>query len=182
MSRLLLDAFRGSAGMAWSPNADTRAQFAPNGGFDREGRYQVAYIAQGDLKVCDLSVRSATLMEQAMAGVKLPCDQAQLLALQNAKQLGLAILQYAQDFDEHFPSGAGFAAGVAPYLGQDVPIDLPNIAPFQYTPPADLSLSTAQDPADTALGEYTLPCGTIILYMDGHAKVTQPDAPDGTQN
>jgi hypothetical protein len=102
--------------MAWSPTADPRAQFAPNGGFDREGHYQVAYVAGGDLKVCDLSVRAATLMEQAVAGVKLPCDQEQTLAMENARQLGLAIMQYALDFDEHFPDSAGFAAGVAPYL------------------------------------------------------------------
>lgn len=177
MNRLLVDVFRGPAALAWNPDADSHSQFAPNGGFDRQGRYQVAYIAQGDLKVCDLSVRSATLMEKAVAGEKLPCNQEQLLALQNARQVGLAILQYTQDFDERFPAADGFATGIAPYLPQDVPIDLPNIANFQYTPPADLALGDAASPADTALGEYSLPCGTVTLYMDGHVKVIPTSSP-----
>lgn len=176
MQRLLVDVFRGPASLGWNPPSSSAVQFAPNGGFERQGNYQVAYLAQGDLKVADLSVRSSTLMERAMAGEKLPCDQERSLALENTKQVGLAILEYTQDNDEKLPAGDGFADSLAPYLPPDVPIDLPNSAAFQYHVPANLSLSAAEDPANTVLGEYDLPCAKVLLYMDGHVHVEDTEA------
>ncbi|HEX5322505.1 MAG TPA: hypothetical protein VFW40_01880, partial [Capsulimonadaceae bacterium] len=178
-NRLLVDVFRGPPTLGWSPGSETRAQFAPNGGFDRQGAYQVAYLAQGDLKVCDLAIRDATLMEKAMAGEKLPCNQQRLLASENAKQLGLAIIQYAQDYDEHFPAGDGFPGSITPYLRPDMTVDLPNIAPFKYLPPADLSLAAAESPATTPIGTYDLPCATVTVYMDGHVSSVDKSAPGG---
>ncbi len=178
-NRVLVDVFRGPLTSGWNAGSDSNPQFAPNAGFDRQGRYQVAYLAQGDLKVCDLSVRDASLLERALGGEKLPCNQQEMLALENAKQMGLAILEYTQDFDEHFPKADGFNDSIAPYLQPDFPIDLPNIAPFHYIEPQNLALGNNDNPADTPIGTYTLPCGTATVYMDGHARVNQNPPADG---
>ena len=143
-------------------NDDPQAVWSPNGA-------QIAFIAHGDLFVTDLTVRDATLTEKYKAGETLTCDEERDLATSNLKQVGLAIIQYCQDYDETYPPADQWQNRVNPYLKDD---SLFNVAghPVVYHVPAKLSLADMDDPANTVLGTIDLPCAMVTLYGDGHVK------------
>ena len=167
---LLVDTYPVAANYGYGNSCPPR--FRPLGIFGRESKYQVAYVSHGDLKVVDLSPRAATPREVYAGGDELACPDELQLALENAKQIGLAVLMYSQDYDETFPSGANFSKGVQPYL-QDSSITQLGGYQFQYEPPAKLGLADVESPADLVIGEFDMPCGKVKLYCDGHAKVSQ---------
>jgi hypothetical protein len=83
-------------------------------------------------------------------------------ALSNAKQAGLGLLMYSNDYDGVLPPAGTFDI-VDPYLkNQDVMDD------FMYTPPGDLGTTNMQNPASTILGYIDGPDGRAIVYGDGH--------------
>lgn len=129
----------------------------------------VAYLSHGDLFVTDLSTRDATIKEKYFAGEPLSCREEQGLARGELKQIGLATIQYAQDYDEHFPPQANFNDTLQPYLPPDTLLQIGG-AKFVYHAPADLALSAMDAPADTVLGTMDLPCARVTLYADGHVK------------
>lgn len=129
----------------------------------------VAYLSHGDLFVADLSTRDATIKEKYFAGEPLSCPEEQRLALGELKSIGLATIQYVQDYDEHLPPQANFNDTLAPYLPLDTLLQIGG-AKFVYHAPADLALSAMEAPADTVLGTIDLPCARITLYADGHVK------------
>jgi len=152
-----------------------------SGDTDPQGRWaqtgqQVAYLSHGDLFVADLSTRDATLKERYFAGDKLTCHEEQQLAMSEIKQIGLATIQYAQDYDESFPPQANVNDTLAPYLPPDALLQIGG-AKFAYHAPADLSLAKMDNPADTILGTMDLPCARVTLYADGHVKALPPPAP-----
>lgn len=137
---------------------------------------EVAYLSHGDLFVADLSTRDATIKEKYLAGDKLTCPEERQLALGEVKQIGLAAMQYSQDYDEHYPPQASFDDTIAPYLPPDALLQIGS-AKFAYHAPADLSLAAMDNPAMTILGTMDLPCAQIVLYADGHVKTLPKGTP-----
>ena len=170
VSKLQLDSFPRVFGIGG-------AQFLQNGGFDRNGVYHVLYESEGDLKVVDLLPRAASPQEKLAGGDKLTCDEEIEIAESDAKQIGLGILQSVMDFDETFPSADGFHDRVYPYIKSDDVFTSPNGTAFHYDAPADPKLADMASTADTALGEFDLPCAKVVLYGDGHVKVEENNPP-----
>ncbi len=86
------------------------------------------------------------------------------VAVSNAKQAGLALAMYAQDYDEKFPTGDDFNNKIFPYIkNQDI------LNSFTYTYGGGL-LSAISNPTETELGYVNGPGGKAIVYADGHAK------------
>lgn len=141
---------------------DPLAVWSPNG-------RQIAFLDHGDLWVTDLSERDAQPKEKYLAGETLTCPEEKLVAAQSLKQIGLAILQYAQDNDEHLPALKGVNGALKPYLPPDALLAVGG-HPFVYHAPADLSLAAMDSPANTVMGTIDLPCGRVALYGDGHVK------------
>ncbi len=137
---------------------------------------QVAYLSHSDLFVADLSTRDATLKEKYFAGEPLSCPEERTLAMSELKNIGLAALQYSQDYDESFPPQANFNDTLAPYLPPDALLQIGS-AKFVYHAPADLSLAKMDNPADTVLGTMALPCARVTLYADGHVKALPVTVP-----
>ncbi|MCX6368137.1 MAG: hypothetical protein NTX57_15755 [Armatimonadetes bacterium] len=88
------------------------------------------------------------------------------LAISNAKQTGLGLMMYAQDYDENFPHDPSNVKEVIyPYIkNNDV------IADFVYTYKGPLELSKVEKPAETAMGYIPSPGGRAVVYADGHVK------------
>jgi hypothetical protein len=88
------------------------------------------------------------------------------LAITNAKQTGLGLMMYAQDYDENFPHDPGnVKEAIYPYIkNNDV------IADFVYTYKGPLEMSKVEKPAETAMGYIPSPGGRAVVYADGHVK------------
>ncbi len=129
----------------------------------------VAYVSHGDLFVADLLTRNATIKEKYFAGEPLSCPEEKFLAIDELKGIGLATMQYMQDYDVHFPPQANVNDTLAPYLPPDTLLQIGG-AKFVYHAPASLALSAMENPADTVLGTMDLPCARVTLYADGHVK------------
>ena len=86
-------------------------------------------------------------------------------ALNTAKQLGLALIMCASDYDDKLPSNAdGWKSKIDPYLKS------PGLAnAFNYTF-AGGSMTAIESPATTILGYVSGPDGRAVVYADGHAK------------
>lgn len=141
---------------------DPLAVWSPNG-------RQIAFLDHGDLWVTDLSERDAQPKEKYLAGETLTCPEEKWVAAQSLKQIGLAIMQYTQDNDEHLPALKGVNGALKPYLPPDALLAVGG-HPFVYHAPADLSLAAMDSPANTVMGTIDLPCGRVALYGDGHVK------------
>jgi hypothetical protein len=166
-SLLCLDSFARRMDVPYS-----HAQFLQNGGFDRNGVYHVVYESEGDLKVVDLVPRGATPEEKVAGGEPMNCDEEIVVAQDQAKEIGLGILQYAQDYNDTLPAGGdGFHDEIKFYVKDDGVFILPSGVRFQYTPPASLKLADMDSPASDPLGEFDLPCKRVVAEGDGHVKV-----------
>jgi hypothetical protein len=141
---------------------DPHVRWSPNG-------QQIAFLAHGDLFVTDLTTRPATPEEELGAGEPVNCEEERVRAGANLKQIGLAILQYAQDNAEKYPPADGLLKSLSPYLSDSNLFSLSG-HPFIYHAPANLSAGSIADPATVVLGTLELPCATITLYADGHVK------------
>lgn len=130
---------------------------------------QIAFLEHGDLYVTDLSERDARPQEKSLAGEKLSCLQEREVAAANLKQIGLGIMQYAQENDEKFPAANGVKGLISPYIRNDAVFGIGG-HPFVYHAPSDLSLAAMESLAGTILGTIDLPCGRVALYADGHVK------------
>jgi hypothetical protein len=86
------------------------------------------------------------------------------VAISNAKQAGLALLLYAQDFEETLPTGDDINSKLAPYLKNTDPLD-----GFSYTYPGG-KLGDIANPSEAVLGSVSGPGGRAIIYADGHVK------------
>ena len=83
------------------------------------------------------------------------------LAMRNAKQAGLAVMMYCQDYDEMLPPSGDV---VSPYVKDDSILDGLN---YTYGGGA---LKDIENPSQTVLGTYPGPGGTVTIYADGHVK------------
>ena len=150
-----------AAGRAQDP---TQPQIA----WASDGR-QFAYTLSGNLYVVDVTEHQPTMQERLAAGEQLPCDEMKKIATSNLKQIGLAIIQYVQDYDEKFPPADNINERIYPYIKSQ---DLYSVGPhpWVYIPPASPDLAKMDSPAETPLGRIDLDCGSVILYADGHVR------------
>ena len=91
-------------------------------------------------------------------------------AIQNAKQVGLGILMYTQDYDEMFPPETDFAQNLGPYLKNDSVFQ-----GFSYTRPG-VNMAAISEAAQTVMGYVAAPGGRAVLFTDGHV-VWEPQKP-----
>ena len=85
----------------------------------------------------------------------------------NAKQIGLALLMYVQDYDETFPPNTGdIQAILMPYLRNQEIFNLPGTN-FFYLMNAN-PLPSIERPAETMVGYFQTPYGRAIIWADGH--------------
>ena len=87
------------------------------------------------------------------------------VAMSNAKQVGLGIMMYVQDYDEMFPTkDANVKEVVFPYVKSNEVFEK-----FVYYYPGE-SIAKLDKPAETILGAIPGPGGEAVLYADGHVK------------
>ena len=84
--------------------------------------------------------------------------------MNNAKQLGLAAIMWAEDHDETLPGPNDINSQLHPYLLNDALFDQ-----FTYTYSGG-PMAAISSPADTVLGTVDGPGGQAVIYSDGHVK------------
>lgn len=161
----------GAAAAGLTPSRDDpQAVWSPTG-------RQAAFVSNGDLCVSDLAAATELLpQEKTAVGLTLTCAEERSLAAERLKRIGLALVQYAQDNDEKYPSAAGVEEILYPYLKMR---DVFSVGKnhWVYHPTPNLSLASIKSPADTVQGTIDLPCAHIVLFYDGHVKeFLKPDA------
>jgi hypothetical protein len=99
-------------------------------------------------------------------------QQWRMQAMTNAKQIGLGMMMYAQDYDGNFPSPDGNLKEVVnPYLKNDSLWNNPETGRFGFQAAyKQTTLSGFSSPSTTALGYLTGPGGRAVIYVDGHVK------------
>lgn len=154
----------GAAAAGLTPDRDDpQAVWSPNG-------KQIAFLAHGDLCVTDVTAATDPLPnEKTAVGLTLTCPEERALAEANLKQIGLALTQYAQDFDEHYPPTEGLNEAISPYL-KTRDVFRVGTHPFMYQLPGGTALAKIESPADTIQGTMDLPCARVVLFADGHVK------------
>jgi len=117
---------------------------------------------------------SVPLVHMPKQVLKTMADSARTaVALSNGKQIGLAILLYAQDHDNVLPDAnnadalRSFLASLATYLKNG---DL--LQGFSYTFGGG-KLSEVAKPAETELGFLSTATGLVVVYADGHVRLRQ---------
>lgn len=93
-------------------------------------------------------------------------------AMTSAKQIGLGMMMYAQDYDENFPSpDSNLKDIVDPYLKNQSLWNNPETGKFGFQVAyKQTSLSAYQTPANTPLGYLNGPGGRAVIYIDGHVR------------
>ncbi len=84
--------------------------------------------------------------------------------ISNAKQLGLGLMMYTQDYDEMYPSGEGINDKVNPYVKNESLFQN-----FVYTFGGG-PMAGIDQPATTIIGYVTGPGGRANIFADGHVK------------
>lgn len=88
------------------------------------------------------------------------------LTMSRAKQVGLGLMMYMQDYDENLPHDpSNVAEVVMPYLK-----DAETLADFVYTYKGTAALGKIEKPSETVLGHISSPGGRAVVYADGHVK------------
>ena len=91
--------------------------------------------------------------------------------MSNAKQAALALIMFANDTDDTYPSqDVDLRGKLGPYLKDPSLLDK-----FTYTF-AGGSANSIDRPAETQIGYVSGPGGRAVAYADGHVKWI-PDAP-----
>ena len=139
-----------------------QAQWSPTG-------KAMAFIAHGDIFLANLKKRPASERERLASGEPWRCPEDEMTAAENVRQIGLGILQFCQDNDDHLPSASEFQQAITPYV-QDANVFSLGECKFIYHAPKNLSFASIEAPADIIIGDMETPCGRIALYADGHVK------------
>lgn len=165
----------GAAAAGLTPGwEDPQAVWSPTG-------KQIAFLAHGDLCVTDLATTAEPGPHEKMAvGLALTCEEERRLAESSLKQIGLGLIQYAQDNDEHYPPTEGINDALYPYLKTRDVFQVGSHR-FVYQLPGGTSLAKIDSPAETVQGTIDLPCARVVLFVDGHVKsFPKPNvSPDG---
>jgi len=146
---------------------DPQAVWSPTG-------KQIAFLAHGDLCVTNLAPPADLLPREKMAvGLQLSCAEERVLAIANLKQIGLALVQYAQDNDEKYPAAGGIEESIYPYLKTRDVFSVGK-SHWAFHPTPNPSLASIESPAETVQGTMDLPCAHLVLFYDGHVKSFPP--------
>lgn len=124
----------------------------------------VGYVSQGALFVRPISTMDLALAKKAVEA------REQAEAVSQAKQVALALLIYATDYDDAFPPSDNWRDRVMPYIKS---ADM--LARFDYTPPP----GQITDPSGTTIGSIQTSSGTAIAYADGSVR-WRPNTPART--
>lgn len=94
------------------------------------------------------------------------------MAISNAKQVGLALLMYAQDYDETFPpADETIRDRLLPYVKNVAFFNDPGTDAPGFVYLYDVaSLKAIQEPAKTRIGHLTGPGGRAVIFADGHVE------------
>jgi hypothetical protein len=134
----------------------------------------VLYLSEGAAWAAPLTRISR---QQALTQIR---DAQRAVTMSNAKQIGLALAMYAQDYDETFPpAGEGVIGQISPYIkNREVFVSPGDTNPsFVYMLDGP-TLGSFKNPATQELGYLPGPDGRAMIYVDGHV-VWQSDQPDG---
>jgi hypothetical protein len=94
--------------------------------------------------------------------MKQKADRARVMS--HAKQAGLALIMWAQDHDEKFPTDGDVVGELMPYIKDASIFD-----GFDYTYDGG-ALADIASPAETEIGYVAGPGGKAVIYADGHVK------------
>jgi len=86
--------------------------------------------------------------------------------MSNVKRLGLAVLAYAQDFDEHFPVSARWSESVAPYMDSHTPSKAPVDKDVLRRPSAESPWAYGMNSAlsGISMSKIQTMAGTVLLF------------------
>ncbi len=131
------------------------AQLSPRGD-------AVFYVSQGAGFVAPLMRVPREAYEQARR------EAIRQTIMSNAKQIGLALMMYVQDYDETFPpaSGVDVQAVLMPYLKNEGIFNFPGTT-FVYLLDAQ-RLQSVDRPAETMVAYIQAPGGRAVIWADGH--------------
>ncbi|MER3474402.1 MAG: hypothetical protein C4335_10310 [Armatimonadota bacterium] len=121
----------------------------------------VFYVSQGAGFVAPLIRVPREVYEQARQ------EATRATIVSNARQIGLALLLYVQDYDEMFPpASADIQALLMPYVRNEMIFNFPGTV-FTYVLDAK-SLRDIDRPAETMVGYVQAPGGRAVIWADGH--------------
>jgi hypothetical protein len=132
-----------------------------------------AYSSMGRLYVAELGESVFTTDEKIEAGIPLTEEETKECLTSNAKQLGLAIMQWCQDWDEKLPDEGNINQDLLPYMANKNLFYNPGTTEnvFRYIKPGH-SIAEIEKPAETVMG--VMDAGydwQIDLFADGHVKL-----------
>lgn len=120
----------------------------------------VWYISQGAAWIAPLRKMSREQYEALYR------EKIRETVLSNAKQIGLALLMYVQDYDETFPPNTDIQSALMPYLKNEWVFNLPGTN-FVYLMNLQ-TLASIDAPAQTMAGYIQTPYGRAVIWVDGH--------------
>ena len=128
----------------------------------------VAYAKRGGVYICPFSVVDPEALEKVLA------NRARTKAMSQSKQVALAIIMYASDFDDKYPPNSDWANLIDPYMRNR---ELSN--GFNYALDG-IDMTRIDSPAETIMGSVDTPWGRAIAYADGHVKWLPAVSPQTT--
>jgi hypothetical protein len=140
-------------------NARLEAQIAT------EHTAAVLFTRDGSLCAAPIFRLPARAFEDALRGIQ------RTATMSNAKQIGIALMMYAQDYDENLPlPGSGVQDAAGPYLKNPSVFDNPGTGAngFEYSYRGPTGVGQIGQPATTRLGFVSGPGGRAIIWADGH--------------
>lgn len=129
----------------------TGGQLAPNGD-------AIVFQSQNTLMAVPLLHVDKAVLQAARDAAK------RMELLSKGKQIALATLMYAQDYDEVLPNGDDLVSKLTPYAKDASIFD-----GLSYTLSGG-PLKDIESPAETELGFLAGPGGRAVIYVDGHVK------------
>jgi len=133
---------------------------------------KVAYVCSDALYVSELIWREPTAFEKASAGIRLSEQEEKDILLRNGKEIALAILMYATDWDGEIPSSQTIKDDLLPYLKIKNVFIRPGTEQviFNYYP--QVNYFETPEPDKVIIGildaGYTW---QVAIYVDGHVEV-----------
>jgi len=126
----------------------------------------ILYVAHGAAFYREIRRTSADALREMQARA----DREKYLS--QARQIGVALMMYVQDYDEMFPPNfgdEGVAQVLLPYLKDMGIFEVNGAFAFRYRMDGQ-SLANIESPATTEVGYLELPNGRMVIYADGHVK------------
>jgi len=136
----------------------------------------IAFLTDGDLCAADVNRRPLKVRDRIALGLPVTEEAIRNEAINNGRQIGLALLMYAADHGNTLPpAGANIAEAIAPYLRSPEVFyhpAQPDQFIFKYLLPQETNLADIADPANTVTGVLDLGGGwEVVCYADGHVTV-----------